>query len=58
MATGNLRPSSVILPSCSRVTVERASRILDALGVRMRSEFEQPLAPPQGAPRDESHAPR
>lgn len=27
------------------VTVDRASRILDALGVRMRSEFEQPLAP-------------
>jgi ribosome-binding protein aMBF1 (putative translation factor) len=26
------------------VTVDRASRILDALGVRMRSEFEQPLA--------------
>jgi DNA-binding XRE family transcriptional regulator len=25
------------------VTVDRASRILDALGVRMRSEFEQPL---------------
>lgn len=27
------------------ITVERASRILDALGVRMRSEFEQPLTP-------------
>ena len=27
------------------VTVDRASRILDALGVRMRSELEQPLAP-------------
>ena len=26
------------------VTVERASRILDALGVRMRAAFEQPLA--------------
>lgn len=27
------------------VTVERASRILDALGVRMHSAFEQPLRP-------------
>ncbi len=27
------------------VTVDRASRILDALGVRMRSEFEQPVTP-------------
>jgi hypothetical protein len=26
------------------VTVERASRILDALGVRFRSEIEQPIA--------------
>lgn len=37
------------------ITVERASRILDALGVRMRSEFEQPLTakddPPQDGPR-------
>jgi ribosome-binding protein aMBF1 (putative translation factor) len=27
------------------ITVERASRILDALGVRLRSAFEQPIAP-------------
>ena len=28
------------------ITVDRASRILNPLGVRMRSLFEQPLAPP------------
>jgi DNA-binding XRE family transcriptional regulator len=27
------------------ITVDRASRVLDALGVRMRSAFEQPLTP-------------
>lgn len=32
------------------ITVDRASRILDALGVRMRSLFEQPLAPPTPDP--------
>jgi len=38
------------------VTVERASRILDALRVRMRSEFEQPLTPPRNTtPHDEDH---
>lgn len=34
------------------ITVERASRILDALGVRMRSEFEQPLASSSDTPGD------
>jgi hypothetical protein len=33
------------------ITVERASRILDALGVRLWSHFEQPLGQPDGAPR-------
>ncbi|HEY3354977.1 MAG TPA: helix-turn-helix transcriptional regulator [Polyangia bacterium] len=28
------------------ITLERASRILDALGVRLRSAFEEPVAPP------------
>jgi DNA-binding XRE family transcriptional regulator len=37
------------------ITVERASRILDALGVRMRSVFEQPLPPPTP---DSTHKPR
>lgn len=31
------------------ITVDRASRILDALGVRMHSAFEQPILP-QGGP--------
>ncbi len=31
------------------VTVDRASRILDALGVSMRSQLEQPLVPGAGA---------
>ena len=38
------------------VTVDRASRILDALGVRMRSEFEQPLASGGAPPQHESSA--
>jgi ribosome-binding protein aMBF1 (putative translation factor) len=39
-----------------RITVDRASRILDALGVRMTSAFEQPLMPPTGDPEGESRA--
>ena len=31
------------------ITVDRASRILDALGVRMRSAFEQPILPPDSS---------
>ncbi len=39
------------------ITVARASRILDALGVRMRSLFEQPLtSPPTPERPDETHA--
>ncbi len=33
------------------ITVERASRILDALGVRLRSEFEQPIIQKDGPQR-------
>jgi DNA-binding XRE family transcriptional regulator len=39
------------------ITVDRASRILDALGVRMRSLFEQPLIPTTTPdPAKETHA--
>jgi ribosome-binding protein aMBF1 (putative translation factor) len=38
------------------ITVDRASRILDALGVRMTSAFEQPLTPPTRDPEGESRA--
>jgi len=33
------------------ITVDRAGRILDALGVELRSVFEQPIIPPQGSRR-------
>ena len=33
------------------ITVDRASRILDSLGVRLSSEFEQPLSPRLATPR-------
>ncbi len=38
------------------ITVDRASRILDVLGVRMRSAFEQPLIPPTSHSPGETHA--
>lgn len=36
------------------ITVDRASRILDALGVQMTSEFEQPLPTPPPSPSRET----
>lgn len=38
------------------ITVDRASRILDVLGVRLRSSFEQPLAPSRPDPTHEVRA--
>lgn len=37
------------------ITIERASRILDAMGVQLKSVFEQPLLPPIQEPEPATH---
>jgi ribosome-binding protein aMBF1 (putative translation factor) len=40
------------------ITIERASRILDALGVQLKSAFEQPLLPPSQESSEPATPPR